>query len=147
MATPLVTYKIATASAEEIAKHLNACDFEPPLENRVDVIEYAKKLFEKSITFEGWVGDKLVGLVASYFNENDVGFISNVSTLDEFKGNRIASQLMGMCIQYAERMNFKALTLEVSLTNHGAIKLYTKFNFYNVGVRDELIIMRLEIDY
>ncbi len=108
-----VIYKIETATSEEIRAHLLKCndDFFPRLSERVNIDEYAKKISEKSVTFEAWSGYFLVGLIAAYFNDDEhkVGFISNVSLVKDYVGIGIASELMKQCIHYAKRHNFEEI--------------------------------------
>ena len=49
-------YREKTASKEDIHGHLRACNHEhqPPLERKVDLLEYAGKIFANAETFEAW---------------------------------------------------------------------------------------------
>ena len=66
-----LSYKIKTASANEIMIHLKKCseNFDPPLEKKVNLADYSKKLAEHSVSFEAWMESELVGLVAAYLND------------------------------------------------------------------------------
>jgi ribosomal protein S18 acetylase RimI-like enzyme len=129
-------YKIKTATGKEILSHLLLCknNFIPPLDKKVMLEEYSIKIAEKAITFEAWNELNLIGLIAAYFNDkiNSIGFITNVSLIENFKGMGIASELMIMCINYARQNNFKEIKLEVNSNNLNAIKLYKKFNFQEI---------------
>jgi len=145
-----LTYQIKTASAEEILIHLKSCnkDFDPPLEKKVDLRDYAEKLAERSVSFEAWNGNELVGLVAAYLNdvENKIGYITSVSVLKKYYGKGIANELMKNCINYAMQQNFEEIQLEVSQNSQGAIQLYKKFNFYQVGQEDQMVKMKLDLE-
>lgn len=149
MNTSNLKYKTKTATEEEIYLHLKLCNekFIPPLEEKVNIREYSKKLFKKSVTFEAWENQTLAGLVAAYFNdtENHLGFITNVSILKDYKGKGIASELMNMCINYSKGNKFTEIILEVSKENKDAISLYEKFNFVNFEIKNDLLIMKLKI--
>lgn len=142
-----LAYRIKTASEKEIRAHFKKCnnDFLPPLNERVNIDEYAKKIFEKSVTFETWSGYFLVGLVAAYFNdqEHQTGYISNVSLAKNYVGMGIASELMKQCIRYAKRHKFKVIKLEVHNDNDPATRLYKKFGFMNFGKKGNFALMKL----
>jgi len=144
-----LTYQTKTASTEEIYLHLKKCnnDFIPPLDQKVNLHEYSKKIFEKAITFEAWINKILVGLVAVYFNdvEKYFGYITNVSVLKDYKGKRIAYELMNRCIEYAKQHNFDQIILEVSSDNYEAIQLYKKFNFAAFENKNNMIGMKMQI--
>ncbi len=144
-----IKYKTDAASVNHIYSHLSECSesFEPPLEQKVNISEYAKKIAERSTTFEAWFEDKLVGLVAAYFNDKQKGkgYITNVSTAREYLGNRIASSLVKNCIEYAAENDFSEIGLEVNANNQKAIKLYEKFGFMPVDSNFENIIMRCSL--
>ena len=65
-----IQYKTKTASVDHILAHLNSCNlnFTLPLSEKVDLVGYAHKIYENSVTFEAWFNETLVGLVAAYFN-------------------------------------------------------------------------------
>lgn len=139
-------YKVDTASFKDVENHLKACNdnFTPPLDEKVDITEYSKKIAEKAITFESWHAERLIGLVACYFNEPEKkGFITNVSVLHEYGGKGIASILMKNSLMYAKENDFETVELEVNETSQNAISLYKKFDFCEIGCRSENIIMRL----
>ena len=126
-------FKIKEACQKEIFFHLHECNdnFVPPLSEKVNLEEYAKKIAEFAVTFEAWAGKVLAGLVAAYLNnrENHIGYITSVSTLADFKGNGIANELLKMCFGYAREHQFTVLELEVSTNNRPAIQLYKKYGF------------------
>lgn len=144
-----IIYKIKTVNAQEILAHLKECsdDFYPPLIERVNLEEYSRKLLEKSITFEAWNQNFLVGLLAAYFNQNTDRsvFITNVSVLKKFMGMGIASELLGQCIKYAASKKIREIELEVNKESAYAINLYGKFDFVIEGVSERLVKMKLKL--
>ena len=142
-----INYKTKTALTEEIYSHLKECNenFIPPLEEKVNIMNYSKKIFENAITFEAWNEKILVGLIAAYLNdtENKSGFITNVSTIKSYMGKDIANELMKMCINYSKNHNFKVVNLEVSSKNADALNLYLKYGFVKNKVEDSITFMRL----
>ena len=110
MQTNSITYQTKTATKNDVLLHLNLCndEFIPKLNSRVNIEEYATKISQYAITFEAWNKQQLIGLIASYFNqENHFGFITNVSVLKENMGTGVASELIEMCIKYASINNYE----------------------------------------
>ena len=144
-----ISYKIKTATDHDIYIHLTDCNdtFIPSLAERVNITEYSRKIYEKSITFEAWTGQLFIGCIAAYFNDHVDGsaFITNVSVLQRFSGLGIASRLMEMCIKYAKENNFIELRLEVDKLNKPAISLYNKFGFENYEIKNNIVSMRKRI--
>jgi len=142
-------YKTRTASIEEIFLHLTECkdDFNPPLDQTVNLSEYAKKIAEKAITFEAWVDNKLAGVVAAYFNdaENHSGYITHVDVLRNYSGKGIAVDLMNRCIEFAIQNGFYQITLEVAEDNDKAIQLYKKLDFVIFGKKEKKTRMILNL--
>jgi len=144
-----IVYKLKTATVNDILAHLNECNdnFYPPLIERVNLEEYSRKIFEKSMTFEAWKEDSLVGLVAIYFNESAdrSAYITNVSVLKSFMGSGIASELLGQCIGYAVSENFMEMKLEVNKESSPAINLYRKHDFVVDSINGGFCKMRLKL--
>jgi ribosomal protein S18 acetylase RimI-like enzyme len=143
---PNIVYKIKTAGFNSVQTHLLKCDadFMPRLSLKTDIAVYAEKIAENSVTFEAWINEELVGLIAAYFNDVNgfSGFITNVSTLKQYTGKGIASALVKMCIDYAVNHQFGEISLEVFKENIGAIQLYKKHNFYQTAIKGDSIIMK-----
>jgi ribosomal protein S18 acetylase RimI-like enzyme len=143
-----ITYSTKVASEEEIFLHLKECStlFVPNLNETVDIQEYSKKIFQKSITFEAWVREKLIGLVAIYCNdiESHSAYITNVSIIKEYFGLGVAYQLLKMCISHVELNRFSTIILEVNMTNTPAVKLYKKYGFKIFESKESSFLMKLE---
>lgn len=144
-----IIYKEKTASLHQVITHLTKCssNFIPPLIQTTDIASYSKKIVENSITFEAWVNNELTGLIAAYFNDekNLIGFITNVSTLKEYGGRGIASQLLRNCIQYGVLKQFKSICLEVNFHNKNAVHLYNKYGFETTGKKQDTIMMKKDL--
>jgi ribosomal protein S18 acetylase RimI-like enzyme len=142
-----IKYRIKVATENEIFLHLTECSnsFAPPLAQRVNIDEYAKKIFEKSITFEAWTDHFLVGFIAAYFNVDGSAYITNVSVLNKFVGCGIASTLLDMCIEHARKNNFREIILEVHEHNSSAIFLYKKFCFIICETKSNILTMKRQI--
>ncbi len=146
---PKINYKIRSAKLKDIIQHLNICskNFLPPLNEKIDIPEYAKKIFKHAVTFEAWSSDVLAGLVAVYYNdsEKNIGFITNVSTVNEYSGKGIASELIRMSLNFGMQEGFNEILLEVAKDNLSAIKLYKKFMFSEEHIKGENLILKYQL--
>lgn len=142
-----ITYKIKNAAERDLYWHLMQCDdnFIPPLSTKATVHAYARKIFDKAVTFEAWSEDILVGLVAAYFNdpENVTGYITNVSILSNYMRLGIAGELIKNCIDFAIHHRFDEISLEVNVANDSAIRLYSKFGFVDFGIKGDCMLMKV----
>lgn len=117
-----VIYKVNCSNADNIIRHLFAVDgdYAIRLSDRIDINEYAYKLFEKSERIEAWDNDVLVGLVAYYNNSttNSV-YVSNVSVIKEYRTCGIASVLLTDLKNIVVKKRIAKIVLEadVSLMN------------------------------
>lgn len=145
-----IVFREKSASRDEIHNHLLACSasFSPPLGDRVDLREYARKLFERSVTFEAWWGNSLIGLVAAYLDRgsSDLAYITNVSVAGEFRGMGIAKALMERCVHRAEKEGFRGINLEVSKESTHAVQLYEAFGFRESKSDGGSLHMQLRLD-
>jgi ribosomal protein S18 acetylase RimI-like enzyme len=137
------------ATATQIANHLRHCelDFIPPLGERVDVDEYARKISRRARRFEAWVGGTLVGLLAVYCNDpaGEVAFITSVSVVREHHGQGIAKALLDRAIAHARQEGFRRMALEVGHSNAAAIGLYARAGFTSGDEVAGMVRMHLEL--
>lgn len=125
-------YAVSRACEKQVFEHLVRCDsrYHPPLSQRVDISEYARKLRTRAETLEAWHGGELVGVVAIYINEAPAeAFVSSVSVDDGFAGRGIGSRLVNDAIALARLRGAGGISLEVSPHNLQAIQLYEKHGF------------------
>jgi len=143
----VVEYLSNKATEAEIAEHLSCCDadFVPPLNGRVEIKDYAKKIANYATRFEAWSGSKLVGLVAAYCNDQEKrrAYITSVSVLREWTGKGIASRLLNQCIEHVKASGMRQVSLEVASGNTSAIKLYEKGDFIMDKANATFISMNL----
>ena len=138
------------ATSAQIEEHLLRCeaDFVPRLSERVDLGDYARKLFNEATRAEAWSGSELVGLVAFYCNDESKRaiFVTNVSVLSAWRHNKLAARLMVECIGFANRSGFQHIDLEVACSNAPAVRLYQKLGFTTRETKGSLFAMSLQID-
>jgi ribosomal protein S18 acetylase RimI-like enzyme len=142
----VISYKINTVTAGQVLEHLKKCNhnFVPNLDEKVNLELYAEKITKHAMKFEAWVAGELAGLIAAYFNDENKqsAFITNVSTISDYSGKGIASQLLTNCISFAKANRFAAINLWVNSRNSNAIALYSKFGFKQTDVKDEELEMQ-----
>lgn len=128
-----VEYLSNKASEAEIAEHLTRCDadFMPPLSDRVEIADYAKKIADHAMRFEAWSGDTLVGLVAAYCNDHEkrAAYITSVSVLKGWTGKGIATRLVNQCVEYARVLGMRQISLDLAGDNTPALRLYEDIGF------------------
>jgi GNAT superfamily N-acetyltransferase len=143
---------INKSTLKQIYNHLEECKsiFIPELNTYVDLDKYSKKIHSKSTRFERFEGDKLIGLIAAYSNdETKKSYITSVSIEEKYQGTGLAFPLLQDCLNYYKDRNYKSINLEVYKTNKRAINFYTKNGFKTSITNTETIIMEiiLERDY
>ena len=82
----------------------------------------------------------------------DEGYITNIAVTEEFRGRGIGSALIESLKSIALEKGLRFISLEVRRSNNGAIVLYKKHGFKQVGERrgfysnptEDAIIMTLE---
>jgi len=131
--TALIRYDRDTASGDQIAEHLRACDseFNPPLSQRVEIGAYARKISAQATRFEAWSDDALIGLLALYCNDTSarIAYITSVSVLGDWTGRGVARSLMVRCIDHAAAVGMLSMQLEVAQTSVRAVRLYQSHGF------------------
>jgi 2-polyprenyl-3-methyl-5-hydroxy-6-metoxy-1,4-benzoquinol methylase/GNAT superfamily N-acetyltransferase len=122
-----------SATEAQIAEHLLCCDadFVPRLSTRTPIAVYAQRIAGNAMRFEAWAGAALVGLVALYANDAQrrTAFVTNVSVLKQWRGRRIASQLLDRCLDHVKALGFERVELEVHGDHAAAIGMYRKKGF------------------
>lgn len=110
------------------------------IEKRSFSIPWSEKSFLESIALPHAIflvaedGKQILGYCGMYkvFGEGD---ITNIAVLPEYRGMGVGTGLLKEMIGYASERGILDITLEVRESNKGAIHLYRKFGFENVGIR------------
>ncbi|WP_310993558.1 WbqC family protein [Aequorivita marina] len=83
-------YSFNKSNVQQIQEHLWRVDqdFKPALHTYVDIDAYAQKIADSAVRLEFFVEDKLIGLMASYYNpEKQFLFITNFSIESKYRGH------------------------------------------------------------
>ena len=62
--------------------------------------------------------------------------LNNIAVLEEYRGNHIAAQMLGILADAGRELGCSTMNLEVRASNESAIRLYTRCGFRQVGVRE-----------
>ncbi|NMB43633.1 MAG: ribosomal protein S18-alanine N-acetyltransferase [Clostridiales bacterium] len=72
------------------------------------------------------------------------GHINNVAVAKEYRHQGIAYKMLSELIKEARLRGIETFTLEVRISNEGAINLYKKLGFKNAGIRPNFYIFPTE---
>jgi ribosomal protein S18 acetylase RimI-like enzyme len=139
------------ATEQQLAEHLVLCDarFVPPLSERVEIKQYAHKIYAHGVRFEAWADGALIGLLAVYCNSLDerLAYITNVSVLGSLPpGAHIASQLLERALAYLGEHQIERVDLEVDRNNSKAIRFYERHGFSVNTTSGDALLMKLNLD-
>lgn len=122
-----------SSSKEQITSHLYELDtdFLPALHSYVNIKNYGQKLFLKSLRWEYFDNDQLVGLIAGYLNKSKgFFFISNFSIVRTYRGTGLSLELFSMMKTDLESLGeVRVIRLEVKNENEKAQSFYEKIGF------------------
>jgi ribosomal protein S18 acetylase RimI-like enzyme len=107
--------------------------FTPPLDSKVDISAYSRKLALKStvaFAFDRMDKNKLVGLLAYYRNNNltKEAYLSVFSVLPEYQGMGIGKRLLTLCLHDIKTANFAKVRLE-TWSKNAIVKTYQNLGF------------------
>jgi len=81
----------------------------------------------------------MIGLILCSRVKHDVGHITQVCVLPEFRGHRIGERLLAASGQSLRRRNFTSLSLTVTQANQGAVGLYERLGFNTARIFDAFV--------
>lgn len=81
----------------------------------------------------------LIGLILCSRVRSDVGHVTQVCVLPEYRSRRIGESLMGATAQSLKRRHFSTLSLTVTEANERAVALYRRLNFDTNRVFDAFV--------
>ncbi|KRQ87701.1 Mycothiol acetyltransferase [Caloramator mitchellensis] len=120
------------------------------LGNIDDVVKIEYLSFNTPWTYEAFISELTRNKVAKYRvllkNERVIGYyglwllygeghITNIAIHPEFRGIGLGKMLLDDILSVSRENKMHALTLEVRVSNHIAIKLYKKYGFIEVARR------------
>lgn len=143
----MFVYEIKSPTLSELISFLYVTkdDFIPSLDLRVNIEEYANKLYRNADFVVCRYDNNIVGLVCYYQNRPPIGYISHVGVLKLYRRMGVMREMFYLLQKNAAIRSIKELGLEVSRSNFPAIKAYTKLGFQISRNTDKSIYMRCEL--
>lgn len=114
-----------------------------PLEERVDIEQYAHKLYDFADIFFVKLGGNYSGFAAIYMNDtiNLQAYLTMIGVLTPFQGMGLGKFLLTHGIAEAKKKGMKTIQLEVHPSNFRAIRLYESFGLRKNGSKGETFLM------
>jgi ribosomal protein S18 acetylase RimI-like enzyme len=127
----------ASRSEARIFNFLFSVDsqFTPPLSEKINVPDYARKLAVMAENIFLVMGGYDVGHAAYYSNDlqTQTAYLTSICVKKEFRGSRMAESLLEKVLLGATNDGMLKLTLEVDSRNSVAIRFYRKHSFVDCG--------------
>lgn len=128
-------------SSDDLRNYLVAVsgDFNPAAETTLDIRGYADKLAQKGRTIAAvWDapgGERIMGILAGYFNNPGQGFsyVSAFHVRLPFRRMHIGRMLMDKAVEISRDAGFEAVRLKVDKTNAAGIGFYERNGFARIG--------------
>lgn len=124
-------------------------DFPIPVSEKVDIIEYVRKLSENGTIYIAEHEMEIIGLCAGYMNDlqNNKAYISILGVDSSFRKKGIAKELVNHFIDKAYNSNMKKLFLETHKENISALNFYKKNGFIildncNANIKENVVLMK-----
>jgi ribosomal protein S18 acetylase RimI-like enzyme len=83
--------------------------------------------------------NSLIGLILCSRVKDDVGHVTQVCLLPEYRGQRIGENLIACCANSLRSRHFNLLSLTVTEMNHRAVTLYKQLGFEEKSVFDAFV--------
>lgn len=115
-------------------------EFPVPLSEKQDLERYAEKLLEKAtLCYKIDEKNQVIALVAGYTDclSNNMAYISMVSTLPEYQGKGIATELVKKFINICIDKSISGIHLYAVEENTSAVKIYKKLGFRTMNIDNE----------
>ncbi len=120
-------------------------DFFPPLSSRVNIHEYAEKIYRNAelVIAKETSSISIVGLTAFYANDykNKTAFLTNINVSSTYAGKGIVKEMLRRMNAILINKGFKSVSLEVYKDNQKAIHLYQKVGFKVQDSSRDFILM------
>lgn len=128
----VIKHERGTDSTEilEFLKSISA-DVFPPLDSRVDLTVYAKKISEFAECLTIRIDSRIAALSAFYCNDLETltAYLTIIGVCESLRGTGAAKNLLNETIGYAKAKGMQRLSLETHEQNVPAFRLYEGFGF------------------
>ena len=143
----MLEYSIQTPEFQELLDFLKRSDveFDSPLSAKVDLEEYAAKLWEHSTVVTCRDNGVIIGMINCYTNRPPRGFISNVCVLSGYQGKGVFAKMFSLLCRECCSIGVEEIVLEVNKTNDKALVAYSKIGFTECEDSADSLYMIYEI--
>lgn len=125
-------YKPGEYDRVKIEQHLIETSdyFTPPTIIRVNIKDWAQKLYSKSTIFELVINKKIAGLAALYFNRfPEFSYGTHVCVLKKYQKDMYGVELIIRVIDYARKNGSGGFRCEIRKSNRALVRLYQSLGF------------------
>ena len=114
-------------------------NFPVSLSRKVNLSEYAKKLYNDATICVEYDKNVIVAMVAGYTDNlvDNIAYISIVATCEDARGKGLAPKLLDEFLNVCKEKNVDAVHLYTTENNVLAKKLYYKFGFKKYFTKNE----------
>ncbi len=96
--------------------------------------DFEQNIFTKYFIYQE--KSNIIGFV-NYYDLYERYEISYIEVKEEYRNQKVGSKMLDYLIEEAKKKNIENITLEVNVQNENAIKLYEKYNFKKVAIREK----------
>lgn len=109
-------------------------DFTPSLSDKLDIYDFASKMYKHANIYTVHENDKVIGLAGCYANDFTTlqAYITNFSIHPNYYGSGLAEELIDYCQEDLVQKGFRSIKLEVNNKNSRAINFYEKMGFSRI---------------
>lgn len=109
-------------------------EFKDYFNNKKIIDDFKQNVFSRYYVYID--NNSILGFV-NYYDLYDRYEISYIEVKEEYRNNKIGSKLMDYLIELGKSNNIENITLEVNITNENALRLYHKYGFEKVAIREK----------
>lgn len=135
-----MTFKLEEAAdTDRILRFLTRMDreFQPPLQTRMNLADYAEKLAGAAVNYFLVFGEDDIAHAGFYCNDarSATAFLSSIAVLPGLQGSTAAAELLQRIVETCRARQLTALQLEVDPDNQRAVHFYEKHGFRFVSAQ------------
>lgn len=128
----------------ELLKDFDA-EFVPRLSQRIDLLEYAKKLAQNAVWFLAYDEGNIIGHCAAYMNRPEYAYISSIAVKKKVRLRGIGDCIWECVEREAVNRGMQSILLEVRRTNITGIRFYQKHVCSILSLRGEWMTMKKDL--
>lgn len=105
-----------------------------PISSMTYIVKYCDKLIKHAEVFVAKQAEEDLGFIAVYANDHEqqCAFVSAIGVKEKFRGQGIGALLLNRAVEIAREKGMRRIRIEVSLQNHAALRLYSRYGFSKI---------------